>query len=55
MTDTEKLNLILEHVNSITSLIEGNKYEQYFVRHLIPIQVEAERQIALIADGKEIL
>lgn len=55
MTETEKLESILENINTITSLVEDNKYEQYFVRHLIAVQVEAERQLSLIADGKEVL
>lgn len=45
MNPTLKFLFALQHVENLTSLLEGNEYEKYFVSHLIPIQVELKRQL----------
>jgi hypothetical protein len=47
MTNKEKLEKIIEYVESIVPLIEGNQYQTFFVSHLVPIKYEVERQLSL--------
>jgi|694.fasta_scaffold41890_3 hypothetical protein len=44
----QKLNLViaLTQVESLVKLLEGNEYKKHFYQHLIPIQVELNRQLS---------
>jgi hypothetical protein len=55
MTEKSKLIFALTQVQNIVNLVEGNRYERFFVNHLVPIQCELERQMSLLNDGKEIV
>lgn len=46
MNDQTKLVLALTQVESLVKLLEGNEYEKYFYQHLIPVQVELNRQLS---------
>ena len=50
MTQEEKLTRALEHVEELMNLMNGNEYQTYFYRNLIPIQVELERQLNLLTN-----
>lgn len=44
----QKINLVLAltQVESLVKILEGNEYEKYFYQHLIPVQVELNRQLS---------
>ena len=46
---TSKTNLIfaLQQVENIGNLVKGNEYEKFFVSHLVSLQCEIQRQLAL--------
>ena len=46
-TSTTKINLVLalNQVENISNLIAGNEYEHFLVSHLVPIQIELQRQL----------
>jgi hypothetical protein len=50
MTQEQKLSEALEHVEELMNLMDGNEYQTYFYRNLIPIQVELERQLNLLTN-----
>ena len=50
MTQEQKLSEALEHVEELMNLMNGNEYQTYFYRNLIPIQVELERQLNLLTN-----
>lgn len=50
MTQEQKLSKALEHVEELMNLMDGNEYQTYFYRNLIPIQVELERQLNLLTN-----
>ena len=50
MTQEEKLTRALEHVEELMNLMNGNEYQTYFYRNLIPVQVELERQLNLLTN-----
>lgn len=43
-----KFNLALIQIDNLSKIVEGNEYEHFFVSHLIPIQIELERQLTLL-------
>lgn len=45
MTPEYKLEISLQLIEELANLIEGNKYEQFFAQHLIPIKYELQRQL----------
>lgn len=45
MPDQTKLILALQQIDNLTSLLEGNEYQQYMNLHLIQIKVELQRQL----------
>jgi hypothetical protein len=49
-----KLILALDQIENLTSLVEGNEYQQYFYSHLIQIQVELQRQLTNIKNSSKI-
>jgi hypothetical protein len=46
MTEKQKLILGLMQIDSLTSLLEGNEYQQFLYGHLIQIQTELNRQLS---------
>jgi len=42
---TTKLILALQQIDNLTSLLEGNPYQQFLYSHLISIQTEVQRQL----------
>ncbi len=46
MTEKQKLILGLMQIDSLTKLLEGNEYQQYFYSHLIQMEVELKRQLS---------
>lgn len=47
MDQTIKLLLIIDQIENLTKLIEGNEYESYYKSHLTPIYYETKRQLLL--------
>ena len=45
MKDEVKLILALQQINNLTSLLEGNEYQQFLYGHLISVRCELERQL----------
>jgi len=45
MTEKQKLILGLMQIDSLTSLLEGNEYQQYLNGHLVKVGVELKRQL----------
>jgi hypothetical protein len=45
MTPEHKLVVALQLVEELSSLIEGNEYEQFFTQHLLPMDFELKRQL----------
>jgi hypothetical protein len=54
MNQETKFILALMQIDNLTSLLEGNEYQQFFYSHLIPIQVELKRQLTNIKDSSTI-
>lgn len=48
MSDQLKFILALQQIDNLTSLLEGNEYQQYMNLRLIQIKVELERQLSLL-------
>ena len=47
MTSEINLLLALQQVENIGNLVKGNEYEKFFVSHLVSLQCEIQRQLAL--------
>lgn len=45
MDPKSKLILALMQIDNLTSLIEGNEYQKFLYSHLIPVQIELQRQL----------
>ena len=45
MNEKERLLLALQHLNSITNLIQDNQYKQFLCCKLISVEVEIQRQL----------
>jgi hypothetical protein len=45
MSETTKLILALQQIDNLTSLLEGNEYQQFLYSHLISLQIELRRQL----------
>jgi len=45
MNEKIKIILALQQIDNITSLLEGNEYEQFLYRHLVNVKIESKRQI----------
>jgi hypothetical protein len=46
MTDRIKLLFALMQIENISELMKDNEYEQFMVSHLMPLQVEIQRQLS---------
>jgi hypothetical protein len=49
-----KLIFALMQIDNITSLIEGNEYQQFLYSHLISMQVELKRQLTNLTQSSKI-
>jgi len=47
MNHTIKLILIINQIENIKKLVEGNEYENYYKSYLSPILYETKRQLLL--------
>ena len=47
MNNQTKLILALHQIDNLTSLLEGNDWQKFLYSHLVPIQVELQRQLSL--------
>lgn len=47
MTEKTKLVLALQQIENLTKLLKDNPYERFLYGHLISVQVELNRQLAL--------
>jgi sRNA-binding regulator protein Hfq len=54
MSEHIKLLLAIDQVDNLTSLLEGNEYQQFFYSHLISIQTELKRQLTCIKHSAKI-
>jgi hypothetical protein len=45
MKDEVKLILALQQIENLIQLIEGNEYQKFLYGHLVPVQVELQRQL----------
>jgi len=54
MNPSIKILLALDQIDNLTSLLENNEYEQFFVSHLIPIKFELQRQLTNIQSSAKI-
>ena len=48
MNEKERLLLALQHLNSITNLIQDNQYKQFLYGKLISVEIELQRQLTNI-------
>ncbi len=46
MTEKTKLILALMQIDNLTSLLEGNEYQQFLYSQLISIEIELKRQLS---------
>lgn len=46
MNDKTKLILALQQINNLTELLAGNEWERHLYSHLIPLEVELQRQLS---------
>lgn len=54
MKENTKLILSLMQVENLTSLLEGNEYQQFLYSHLISIQFELKRQLTNLSHSSTI-
>ena len=54
MNEQTKLILALMQIENLTSLTEGNEYQQFFYSHLIQIQTELKRQLTNLNHSSKI-
>ena len=54
MTEQTKLIFALMQIDNLTSLLEGNEYQQFLYSHLISTQVELQRQLTNLNHSSKI-
>ena len=54
MNDQTKFIFALMQIENISNLITGNEYEHFFVSHLVPIQIELQRQLTNLTHSSKI-
>lgn len=52
--ETEDLELSLLHIKCIIELLKGNEYEEFIHSHLIPVQIELQRQLTNLTHSTKI-
>jgi hypothetical protein len=45
MIDQTKLERAMNHLQIVIDLVDDNEWKQYLLRHLIPAQIELNRQL----------
>lgn len=54
MNEETKFILALMQIENLTSLLQGNEYQHFLYSHLIPIQVELQRQLTNLKHSSKI-
>jgi hypothetical protein len=54
MTERIKFLLALDQIENLTSLLEGNEYQQFLYYHLLPIKLELKRQLTNLSNSSKI-
>jgi hypothetical protein len=54
VNQTTKILFALMQIDNITSLIEGNEYQEFLYSHLISIQIELQRQLTNLSQSSKI-
>ena len=54
MTEEMKMVLGIHQIENLTSLLEGNEYQQYLYSHLLPIKYELQRQLTNLNHSSKI-
>lgn len=54
MSEEMKMVLGIHQIDNLTSLLEGNEYQQYLYSHLLPIKYELQRQLTNIQHSSKI-
>ena len=54
MNEQTKLILALMQIESLTSLIVGNEYQQFLYGHLVSVRVELQRQLTNLNHSSKI-
>ena len=52
MNQEAKIHLALIQVSNLSSLLKGNEYESFLYEKLIGIEIELNRQLALLTNAK---
>ena len=52
MNQEAKIHLALIQVSNLSSLLKGNEYESFLYEKLIGIEIELNRQLALLTNTK---
>ena len=54
MKDDIKILLALEQLENVMKLVEGNQWEIFMSRHLIPVRCELRRQLTCVQHSAKI-
>jgi hypothetical protein len=54
MNTETKIHFALMQIENVSNLIAGNEYEHFFVSHLVPIQIELQRQLTNLTHSSKI-
>jgi hypothetical protein len=54
MTEEMKVILALSQIDSLTSLLNGNDFQDFLYSHLISIQIELQRQLTCLQHSAKI-
>ena len=54
MKEENRLIMALMQVDNLTSLLEGNEYQQMLYSHLIPVRIELKRQLTNLSHSSKI-
>ena len=54
MNDDTKILLALEQLENVMTLLEGNQWQMFVSRHLIPVRCELRRQLTCVQHSAKI-
>jgi hypothetical protein len=54
MNNDIKILLALEQLENVMKLVEGNQWEIFMSRHLIPVHCELRRQLTCVQDSAKL-
>jgi hypothetical protein len=54
MKNDIKILLALQQLDNVMKLVEGNQWEIFISRHLIPVHYELRRQLTCVQDSAKI-